>query len=360
MPPPGACSGSSTTAPSTAANARSTASKATRESHPCPPARPRQLAQPRSPSKSNGSSPATTPTTCSNASTPPTTPPRSPRDRTCERNHLRTQAPVKTRRRYAMIAAMVRVLRWSLALAVLLLIGACGSTRQQTQPSAAPVPPVTTTVSARTATSPTTTTPAATSSLGTPVVHAALKLRSADGYSATIVIRVYQSSRGSTIPTLPFSRRTTLAACQVDPQADAVVPVSFVATNTTEGYSEPITVLFNAPTDSPGRPLNIEVDTAYSDGTANCGNGQPYGTFMSMRWVTPVAPHQSVNGDFYVIVKDYYSPATPNGDSNASFDCLLPALTMGAPTNTINLDFVPSRPVAMQIIPLSGGCQTGV
>jgi hypothetical protein len=124
------------------------------------------------------------------------------------------------------------------------------------------------------------------------------------------------------------------SACDIDNATDAVIPGYLEATATTQGFDTEISASFTfnhsteqSPYDGHGvAPSNddsrIEVEQYLSTGaecvdlssTNSWGYGAPEP--VTVHWSVPQADGASVTSAFTVIIHDFYSPATPSGDSD--------------------------------------------
>jgi len=168
------------------------------------------------------------------------------------------------------------------------------------------------TVQSPPSTSATPPTPPSAPKLGSPVNQQTWQVKTGDGYSGTMAVRIYPLVHTDRLPQLPYSNRHAFVACHPDPQSAAAVPITFSVRYTTKGFRSDVLVGIGED-DSDGPPL--EGDIQLGDGTTACTKGLtvPPGLFQE-QW-TDVAPGSTLTGDFYVILDNYYSPAKPGGDS---------------------------------------------
>jgi hypothetical protein len=163
----------------------------------------------------------------------------------------------------------------------------------------------------------TTTTAISSTPLGSVVADQAQELSSSDGYSASAAVNVYQAAHADALPALPFSNRSTLASCSVNSETDGIIPVSYTVTNTTKSFSMQLGLQVN-PNESDEGDLarTISADVMFSGNTPSCtslGDGSTT-TMFGVTFNDPIAPQASADGDLFVIVPGYYSPAHPNGN----------------------------------------------
>lgn len=145
--------------------------------------------------------------------------------------------------------------------------------------------------------------------LGASMNSRSFSLRSNGGYRAKLTLTSYPVARPGAVPSLPFSGRSELAACQVNPETDAVVPLAFTLTNSTQNFSPPAHVgighLPNA---------GFALFSDYSDDRGSgCGNASDQ--LVDASW-SSVPTGSSVSGDVFVIVYNYFTPNLPNGDTD--------------------------------------------
>lgn len=136
----------------------------------------------------------------------------------------------------------------------------------------------------------------------------------------------------------PRSRDFNLGnVCSLNPKSDIVIPAYWEAKATTVGWDTPLAMgaMFSsggagtsngeykgrgvAPFSGDGR---VSVAQDFSDGSKCSGfdssDHYGYGGTMgfNVRWIDAV-PNGSVRmAPFFIVVRDYYSPATPNGDTS--------------------------------------------
>lgn len=109
-------------------------------------------------------------------------------------------------------------------------------------------------------------------------------------------------------------------ACGFDPAVDIAVPVTLRVTATTQGFDTDVSALVTV-TQS-GRvatPHEIVVEGYFSDGPA-CQTPTYGSTILNgVHWNEPLETGASATHTFMVIIREWKTPATPNGDS-AFFD----------------------------------------
>lgn len=122
----------------------------------------------------------------------------------------------------------------------------------------------------------------------------------------------------------------SVCASDYDPTTDVIIPVRWTATATTSGYDTTIAMRMQielAPSEYTGSAVapqtgdeRIEAERYFSSGNSceamsSTGNGGLYGTDISVEWSEPLSEGQTVTDYFDLIVKDYYTPAAPDGDA---------------------------------------------
>lgn len=120
------------------------------------------------------------------------------------------------------------------------------------------------------------------------------------------------------------------SACTVDPKTDVVIPMRWTATATTKGYDTEISMralILATGVQYSGHGIEplagdsrVSVEQYFSDGpecevessTNNWGYGGSSG--FDVHWTNPVAAGSTVTSYAAIIVKNYYTPAAPDGD----------------------------------------------
>ena len=141
----------------------------------------------------------------------------------------------------------------------------------------------------------------------------------ADGYSYTAAVEVDEAT--TTFSTQVRNGETTQTlnlgdACSFDPATDIAVPVTARMTATTQGFDTTTNTTFSVSIN--GRPAiahEITVETYFANGVA-CQTPS-YGSSISWNTVSleALATGSSSTHTFAVIIHDWRTPATPNGDS---------------------------------------------
>jgi hypothetical protein len=126
------------------------------------------------------------------------------------------------------------------------------------------------------------------------------------------------------------------SACSVNPKLDIVIPAYWSATATTEGFDTPLSMRalfmnggsgipsgkYNGPGVAPYEGDNrVLVEQQFSSTGAECSVfsstkifGYAHSDGFSVRWSDPVPKGTVRMNSFFIVVKDYFSPATPLGD----------------------------------------------
>jgi hypothetical protein len=228
--------------------------------------------------------------------------------------------------------------------AVALLSSACGESATESPTAATGSTLATGGVPPTTPTSPTTLTAGSGGAgIGRPVITEDVRVRSTNGYTADLSIDVYAPARGASLPALPYSHRSQIAACNFDQQADVAIPIAIKITNTTPSFSSPLNLDLSPDTEnlSPQSPYaqNIDVidaDFDLSSGPAcySASGATTQGHIASITWADGPAPRSNVWTDFFLIGHGYFSPAHPTGDPTffRGFE-IIPALWFGATGN---------------------------
>jgi hypothetical protein len=141
----------------------------------------------------------------------------------------------------------------------------------------------------------------------------------ADGYSYTAAVEVDEATTTFTTQVRNGETTQTLSlgdACSFDPATDIAVPVTARMTATTQGFDTTTNTTFSVSIN--GRPAiahEITVETYFANGVA-CQTPS-YGSSISWNTVSmdALATGSSSTHTFAVIIHDWRTPATPNGDS---------------------------------------------
>lgn len=164
-------------------------------------------------------------------------------------------------------------------------------------------------------------------------------LANKSGYSFDMTIALGKPVRIPTSETLTHPLDNNLAldsACTVDPHFDIAIAAYWSAEATTVGFDTPISMRAGFASGGPafrrreyyGRGVapyegdnRIRVARHFSDGpscnalSSEGSNSSPTGNAFSVKWDKPI-PEGSIRRDeFFIIVKNYFTPATPKGDS---------------------------------------------
>ena len=248
---------------------------------------------------------------------------------------------------------MQRAARCPSLLAVVLVVAlmtGCGSKRASRETTSNSSP--TTVVTARTATEATTTRAAVPAAKPAPMLRVdAYNLASGvGGYKARLEYRFGAVEHASSLAPLPVSGRTALASCQVNPAADAVIPVSYTLTNTTPGFSTPATLTIR------------ELGGVSASGDAVVGGGGVCGRvdipLLAVHW-DQIGSGQSVSDDLFLVVPNYFSPAKPSGDpALLTQECIGIQVGYGTQGYPI-LDPVPFSDLSKQVFSLKPGGSCG-
>ena len=108
------------------------------------------------------------------------------------------------------------------------------------------------------------------------------------------------------------------ANCSFDPSTSAVIPGSMTVTATTAGFATPISARFlllattGLGSRDDGR-MNADVDYGECDYLGSSNFSLIGG--VGAKWEEPMEQGVSGRMDFFLIINDYYGPATPDGDT---------------------------------------------
>lgn len=105
------------------------------------------------------------------------------------------------------------------------------------------------------------------------------------------------------------------SACDIDAEADAVLPFSVEIRNTTTGFSTVAGLRLglspNAESDTPP----VEAEMYYTDGS-QCSTRSS----VDLQSIQPLQPGGGILGNGFLVVHDYYTPNTPDGDASLLVD----------------------------------------
>lgn len=97
--------------------------------------------------------------------------------------------------------------------------------------------------------------------------------------------------------------------CTLSSSTDAMFPVQITLTNTTHGFSYDVSGNFQFNSSTPPKPLNVGEYRVYYVSEGHCG----------AIWARPtcpqLAPGASCRTFYYVVLKNYYDPVNPDGNS---------------------------------------------
>jgi hypothetical protein len=165
------------------------------------------------------------------------------------------------------------------------------------------------------------------------------RLKSSGGYTATISLHAYRAARITNLPPLPYSHGRSVSGCQVmasgerrlNPRTDAAVPFAFSATYTTGGFPSPLSVGLSTQNSDGNHPG----EATFVLNGRTCFQEVPYQSVPGFFTNASLHRGQRLHGDFFLIVPDYYSPATPAGDSRLLRQICLTAYVNLSATPTV-------------------------
>jgi hypothetical protein len=148
-----------------------------------------------------------------------------------------------------------------------------------------------------------------------PGIESEVKLLAKSGETLTVKYSAWFPNKLGEVYRFP-SRQTAPSACDIDQSRDAFIPLRIEVRNTTVGF--PVAVSLNLNLD-PSSKLEVLGDQEFSGGSLKC---QVKPSVFSIKWETPIEPDDTREAVAYLVVKNFYSPALPDGDV-ASLDSLL-------------------------------------
>lgn len=157
---------------------------------------------------------------------------------------------------------------------------------------------------------------------GTPATGGTWTLtgQSATGYSARAEISLGPPQRlaaaGTTVTSSSRPPRP-LRACSADVFVDAIIPARITVTNTTPNFPTVAGLRLARPY-TRGSPLSLASDAEFTSGP-DCTevNGASSGVLYGVRSTNSLSPGSSLVDEVFIVVRDYYSPARPDGDIDA-------------------------------------------
>jgi hypothetical protein len=110
------------------------------------------------------------------------------------------------------------------------------------------------------------------------------------------------------------SRDDVTSACELNPSTDALVPLRLTMTNRTPNFPADLSINFNEPMSNLDT-TEFYVIVHYSDG-AKCTEVFPGTTSYAAFGASckQIAPNAACTTSAYAIVKDYYTPTSPQGN----------------------------------------------
>lgn len=226
----------------------------------------------------------------------------------------------------------------AVAVATLLCLAACGSTQPETGGPQATGPGDTPQVDTTPSPTPAPTTAAAVTGPLTTADHV-WHYTNQNGYGYDLSIAMGAAEHY--VPGMVLSDaqdRKIGSSCSIDPRTDAVIPVRLTVTATTSQFDTTVSVRtiltavssasstskvdYHGAGTAPKRDDDrVSVEKYYAGGPEcaqmssvnTWGSGQPKA--ITVKWEKPLSPGDSISHRFVIVIKDYYSPATPEGDS---------------------------------------------
>ena len=134
------------------------------------------------------------------------------------------------------------------------------------------------------------------------------------GYAFDNVLIAFGPSK--TAPTYPLSDSLVVgAACGFDATTDAVVRVQLRTTNATAGYDAELQSSWKLRVGDT-ETVTAVVEANFSDGpSCISASGSSNDVNVGISWGEPVSPNASRIMNFYVILRNYYSPRYPSGSA---------------------------------------------
>lgn len=98
------------------------------------------------------------------------------------------------------------------------------------------------------------------------------------------------------------------SACNINPQTDAVVPLWITLTQTTSGFDAPVQQSFGQ--------MGYYSAVESSGHCRESGQSVSNGAFLISSNEEPLAEGETVNFNAFLVIRDYYSPDYPDGDTS--------------------------------------------
>lgn len=222
--------------------------------------------------------------------------------------------PVAERRRVLAVLAIL--------LALTVVLAGCGSVNTPTEPTTSP----SSSVQPSASTSP----PPARSSA--PRSFTATKTwtwesKNPTGYTAHYAFSVGSPVKLHSAPIMPgFTQQSDISGACSDfsPQTDAVLPARLTLTNTTSGFSQDVSTFFELQESFASNALSdLEVVSGYTAGPQCEDIGGTDGSGSDWTVDCQLQAQASCSNYSYLLLKNYYSPNNPAGDTKALAAVLL-------------------------------------
>lgn len=139
------------------------------------------------------------------------------------------------------------------------------------------------------------------------------------GYSYSVTVKIWDPIQNAKVgkTTHPDYSANVLQSSSFNASTDLVVPAAFVIQNTTKQFSIPVSIA----ADMTEISASDERVHTYPDVTVEQFFSNPEDTnipsspVFSVQWNNPLTPNQTAKQDFFVIIHNYYTPKTPQGDT---------------------------------------------
>jgi hypothetical protein len=158
--------------------------------------------------------------------------------------------------------------------------------------------------------------------LGAPTVTRSATVKSADGKSADVLVKVYRPAQASKIPPLPYTGRMK-TSCRVTPATDVVIPISVKIVNRTPKLRPPLEFFLAADFSELAKasPYRANVDLVEGDlvppgGLSIChvADEDFLQRLFLIEWREAPKTGEAATYDFFLVGHDYYSQKYPMGN----------------------------------------------
>jgi len=172
------------------------------------------------------------------------------------------------------------------------------------------------------------------SGVSSPVGSWTISGQGTNGYTATAVLDVGKPEHSSGISGLP-------TACTVDPNTDGVIPAHVRVTNTTAGFPTAVAINLYAQL-SGSSAFGVAGAAHHTDGDACRETSDTSNFIYGAVSTSPTQPNTAAFAeDFYIILRNYFTPNAPQGD-NSLYNSVRLYASVGFDSTNTNVDNSPT------------------